>query len=73
MRSFDHLTRQQLSHYFTRSIGEKPLHEIGKHLLGCETCRAELRPPTAAQFRNSLMFEAASENKDYNEPQKLDQ
>lgn len=64
MRSFDHLTRQQLSDYSMRSIGEKPLHEIGKHLLGCEACRAELRPPTPAQFLNALMYEATSENRD---------
>lgn len=64
MRSFEHLTRKQLSDYSLGSTGETAIREIGKHLIGCESCRALLPPPTPVQFRNALLFEAASENRD---------
>jgi hypothetical protein len=62
MRSFEHLTRKQLSDYSMGSIGEATYHEAGKHLLVCETCRAELPPPTSLQFRRALLNESEREN-----------
>ena len=55
------------------STGETAIREIGKHLIGCESCRAQLPPPTPVQFRNALLFEAASENRGLvvNEPHGL--
>jgi hypothetical protein len=55
------------------STGETAIREIGKHLIGCESCRAQLPPPTLVQFRNALLFEAASENRHLvvNEPHGL--
>src|SRR5258707_3352016 len=73
MRSFEHLTRKQLSDYSLGPTGETAIREIGKHLIGCESCRAQLPPPTPVQFRNALLFEAASANRDLvvNEPHGL--
>ena len=73
MRSFEHLTRKQLSDYSLGSTGETAIREIGKHLIGCESCRAQLPPPTRVQFRNALLFEVGSENRDLavNEPHRL--
>ena len=72
MRSFEHLTRKQLSDYSLGSTGKRALREIGTHLIGCETCRAELPPPTPVQFLNAVLFEA-SENEEIvvNEPHGL--
>lgn len=64
MRSFEHLTRNQLSDYSLGLTGEPAIREIGKHIIGCESCRAQLPPPALVQFRNALLFEAASENRD---------
>jgi len=62
MRVFGHLTKKQLSDYSLGSIGESAIHEFGRHLLGCESCRAELPLPTSQQFRKALLNESILEN-----------
>jgi len=62
MSVFGHLTKKQLSDYSLGSIAESALHEVGRHLLGCESCRAELPPPTPGQFRRALLNESTYEN-----------
>jgi len=61
MRIFGHLTKEQLSDYSLGSIRGSALHEVGKHLLGCESCRSELPPPTSQQFRRALLNESERE------------
>lgn len=60
----EHLSKKQLSEYSLGSIGGPALHEVGRHLIACESCRAELPAPTPAQFRKALLHEADRENEE---------
>lgn len=62
MRMLEHLSKKQLSDYSLGSIGGPALHEVGRHLIACEACRAELPAPTPAQFRKALLHEADRDN-----------
>ncbi len=62
MIGFEHLTKQQLSDYTVGSLEQSVLHEVGRHLLGCSSCRANLPHPTRAGFREALFSESGNEN-----------
>lgn len=65
MRMLEHLSKKQLSEYSLGSIGGPARQEVGRHLIACESCRAELPTPTPAQFRKALLHEADRENEEH--------
>jgi len=61
MKTVEHLTKEQLAGYATRSLAQTETHEIGKHLLQCADCRNLLPAPTPEQFWSALMDETERE------------
>lgn len=55
MNSIEHLTRIQLSGYYSGAFAEQDTHEIGRHLLQCTDCRKRLPAPTSDQVWNAIL------------------
>ncbi len=62
MIRFEHLSKQQLSDYSIGSLEQTVLHEVGRHLLGCSACRANLPQPTLKGFHEVLFSESEVPN-----------
>ena len=57
MKSFEHLTLNQISSYAGGGLSEHDSDEIGRHLLKCADCRKQLPLPTVEQFWSAIMTE----------------
>lgn len=61
MREREHLTKNQIAGYRTGGFDALERHEIGRHLLKCESCRRSLPAPTFDDFWNAVMIERETE------------
>lgn len=57
MKEREHLTKNQIAGYRTGEFDALKTHEIGRHLLKCESCRRSLPAPTFDDFWNAVMNE----------------
>lgn len=61
MKSFQHLTKNQILAYNDDSLNELESKEVGRHLLNCEICRKSLPIPTVEQFWSAIMTDSAGD------------
>lgn len=54
---FEHLTRFELKAYAENSLAPREHQQLGKHLLVCAECRANLAPPTPERLRAAILRE----------------
>ena len=61
MNASEHLTNAQLAAFNTGKVAERESLEIGRHLLGCVSCRGLLPLPTPNEFWTAVMSERDSD------------
>lgn len=61
MREREHLTKNQIAGYRAGAFDARESHEIGRHLLKCESCRKSLPALTFEDFWKAMMNERESE------------